>query len=108
MREMPPLREPGIRAEDSDLVSTAPRPPPAIASGTLVPEVLGSIILASRPLIVVVCELAQESCRLVPTVGGTFGPCPELRGEVTLLDATTCWGGPDHAPAVELRATQAS
>ena len=60
----------------------------AIGSGTLIPEVVGSIILPSRPFVVVVCELAQESCGPAPTVGGTFGPCSELRGEVTLLDAT--------------------
>jgi hypothetical protein len=60
----------------------------AIGSGTLIPEILGPIILPSRPLVVVVCELAEEGCRPVPAVGGTLGPCPELLGEVPLLDAT--------------------
>src|SRR5579863_2550235 len=86
----------------------APQPSRAIGSRTLIPEVLGPIILPSRPFVVVVCELAQESCGPVPAVGGTFGPCSELRGEVTILDATDGRGGPDHATAVELRGAQAS
>ncbi len=56
-------------------------------SGAFVREVLGSIVFPLRPLVVGVCELAQEGCGPVPAVGHAFGPCPELRGEVTFLYA---------------------
>ena len=58
-----------------------------LRSGAFVREILGSVVFPLRPLVVGVCELAQEGCGPVPAVGHAFGPCPELRGEVTFLDA---------------------
>ena len=58
-----------------------------LRSGAFVREVLGSVVFPLRPLVVGVCELAQEGCGPVPAVGHAFGPCPELRGEVTFLYA---------------------
>lgn len=58
-----------------------------LPSGAFVREILGSVVFPLRPLVVGVCELAQEGCGPVPAVGHAFGPCPELRGEVTFLDA---------------------
>src|SRR5580693_5401184 len=95
----PPHQAGPVRSRHGGLLRPAPRTGPSCFPGR------GRCIRARTARVV---PPGAESCGPAPTVGGTFGPCSELRGEVTLLDATDGRGGPDHATAVELRGAQAS